>query len=226
MKKAIVLLSGGIDSAATLYYAKTQRYSPVCLSFDYGQRHKKEISSSRKIAKAAGCRWKLLKIELPWKGSSLLDKKMKLPKGIKSRWSIPSTYVPARNIIFLSYAASYAEVIGAEKIFIGANQLDYSGYPDCRDAFIKAIEWTTNLGSDSDIEIHTPLMWLSKAETFELADKEDCLDQVIEMSHTCYNGSLSSNEWGNGCGDCPACQLRAAGYEEFINPRRGIIWKG
>src|SRR3989338_4294147 len=140
MKKAVVLLSGGLDSAATLYFAKKQGYKCFCLIFDYGQRHKKEINAAKKIAQVANCKSKIIKIKLPWKGSALLDKKINIPVGIKvskyqSIKEIPSTYVPARNIIFLSFALSYAEAIGADAIFIGANSIDYSGYPDCRPEF-------------------------------------------------------------------------------------------
>ena len=132
-KKAVILLSGGLDSTTILCHAKVKGFTPHCLIFEYGQRHRKEINRTVRIAKDIGCCYKLMKIALPWRGSSLLDKKMRLPRQKKiDTGKIPSTYVPARNIIFLSFAASYAEAIGARAVFIGANAIDYSGYPDCR----------------------------------------------------------------------------------------------
>jgi len=139
MKKAVVLLSGGLDSATILYVAKNRGYKPNCLIFDYGQSHRKEINKAKKIAHHARAKYYLVKISLPWGGSSLLDGSKNIPKNRKiEKKEIPSTYVPARNIIFLSFAASYAEAIGAEAVFIGANAIDYSGYPDCRPAFFIA----------------------------------------------------------------------------------------
>src|SRR3989338_7266033 len=139
MNKAIVLLSGGLDSSTTLYHALQKGYAFHCLVFDYGQRHKKEIRSAVAVAKAAGCPYEIVRIGLPWKGSALLDKKVKVPEGRRlDAKDIPVTYVPARNIIFLSFAASFAEAVGAGVIFIGANAVDYSGYPDCRPEFFKA----------------------------------------------------------------------------------------
>ena len=136
MKRAVVLLSGGLDSATTLFYAKKSGYKIFALIFDYGQRHKKEIKQAKKIAQSCRCDYHVLKIRLPWKGSALLDGKVSLPSNRPlekiAKAGIPATYVPARNIIFLSFAASYAEAVGAKAVFIGANARDYSGYPDCR----------------------------------------------------------------------------------------------
>ncbi|MDD2752892.1 MAG: 7-cyano-7-deazaguanine synthase, partial [Candidatus Omnitrophica bacterium] len=134
-KRAVVLLSGGLDSAATLYQAKNEGYQCFCLVFDYQQRHRRELESAKAIARSAGVKAQLIKISLPWKGSALLDKKIRLTH---SREKIPATYVPGRNIIFLSFALSYAEAIAAGKIFIGAHIEDYSGYPDCRPEFFRA----------------------------------------------------------------------------------------
>ena len=136
MKKAVILLSGGLDSTTTLSFAKKRGFKCYALIFDYGQRHKREIRSAVAVAKRAKIPYQLLKIDLPWKGSSLLDRREKIPARSSSR-GIPSTYVPARNTIFLSFALSYAEAIGAKAIFIGANAIDFSGYPDCRPIIFK-----------------------------------------------------------------------------------------
>jgi 7-cyano-7-deazaguanine synthase len=173
-KKAIVLLSGGLDSTVTLYLAKRQGFKCHCLIFDYGQRHKKEIESAKRIARKTRYPYRILKIRFPWKGSSLLDKGLKIPERDnavtqKCKSVIPSTYVPGRNIIFLSFALSFAEVTGAEVIFIGANAIDFSGYPDCRTefyrAFNKVIAKGTKVGvKGEEIKIETPLIQRTKAQ--------------------------------------------------------------
>ncbi|MDD5449977.1 MAG: 7-cyano-7-deazaguanine synthase QueC [Candidatus Omnitrophica bacterium] len=210
MKKAIVLLSGGLDSATTLYYAKAKGYKCLCLGFDYGQRHVREIKSAQAIARRAGCRWQLLKINLPWKGSALLDKRMKVRTIVNSPWSmvhgIPNTYVPARNTIFLSFALSYAEAEGADAIFIGANAVDYSGYPDCRPRFIEAYNRVAAEGTkQSKIRIKAPLINKSKKEIVTLAAR---LRVPLELTWSCYKGA------SRPCGQCDSCVLRKKGFRE------------
>ena len=214
--KAVVLLSGGLDSATTLYFARKKGYQPSGLIFDYGQLHKKEINSAKKIAQGAGCKWQIVKISLPWKGSSLLDKKLKIPelKLKNSRTqefknSIPSTYVPGRNIIFLSFALSYAEAIKAGAIFIGANAIDYSGYPDCRpefyQAFIKAARLGTKFGVEGHpVRIQTPLIRKTKAQIIKLGVK---LGVPYQLTWSCYKGASSP------CGECDSCRFRAKGFK-------------
>ena len=211
MKKSIVLLSGGLDSTTMLFYAKAKGFQSHCLIFDYGQRHKKEIQQAKKVARSAGCPYKVVKIQLPWLGSSLLDKKMKLPrrKIIKSN-EIPSTYVPARNIIFLSFAVSYAEVIKAKTVFIGANAVDYSGYPDCRPEFFNAFKKVIKVGlktgtEGNTIDIQAPLLYKSKAEIVKLGKK---LKVPFALTWSCYQGGRAP------CGVCDSCRLRAKGFEE------------
>lgn len=212
MKKAIVLLSGGLDSATTLYYAKKKGYRICCLVFDYHQRHKREISSALKIANKAKVNYRIIKIKLPYKGSALLDKSMSLPKSKlgRSLKRIPSTYVPARNTIFLSFALSYAETIAAEAIFIGANALDFSGYPDCRPKYYKVFNKLSRLATKAGVEnkpikIHTPLINKSKKEIILLAKQ---LVVPLELTWSCYAGSRRP------CGVCDSCRLRAKGFAQ------------
>lgn len=209
MKKAIVLLSGGLDSATTLYYARKKGYKVYCLIFDYGQRHRKEIIQAKAIARKAGCEYRVVKIAFPWRGSSLLDKNLRLPKNRDLKaGEIPSTYVPARNIIFLSYAASFAETIGAEVIFIGANAVDYSGYPDCRPDFFSSFQKVLAKGIKTGVEgrvikIDTPLVKKSKAEIIKLGL---ALKVPYHLTWSCYAGERTP------CGACDSCVLRHRGF--------------
>jgi len=210
-KKAVILLSGGLDSSTTLYYALSQGYACHCLIFDYGQKHKKEIIQAKAVARKAGCKSFVVKISLPWKGSALLDNKISVPQGrALDAKGIPVTYVPARNIIFLSFAASYAEAIGAKIIFIGANAVDYSGYPDCRPEFIRSYQRMLEQGLKSSVEgksikVMTPLIHLSKARIVKLAIK---LKVPLYLTWSCYNGASKP------CGTCDSCRLRAQGFKQ------------
>ncbi|MFH1074961.1 MAG: 7-cyano-7-deazaguanine synthase QueC [Candidatus Firestonebacteria bacterium] len=210
-KKAVILLSGGLDSTTTLYYAKAKGYKCFCLLFDYGQRHKKELKAAVKLTRLNKCSYIIVKIALPWSKSALTDRKVKVPiKGKQIGKEIPVTYVPARNTIFLSFAASYAESIGAKKIFIGANALDYSGYPDCRPNYIKAYEKAVNLGTKSGVtgkklSIETPLINLTKAKIIKLGLK---LKVPYELTWSCYKGEKKP------CGVCDSCVLREKGFKE------------
>jgi 7-cyano-7-deazaguanine synthase len=219
-KKGIVLLSGGLDSATTLYYATSKGYECFCLIFDYAQRHKKEIKSAIKIAKFSGCAYKVVKMDLSGEGSALLDRKIKLPVyyAARKKDTIPSTYVPARNIVFLSIALSYAEKLSASAIFIGANEIDYSGYPDCRPKFFEAFQKVSDLGTKSGakgkkINIVTPLINLKKAEIIRLGRK---LKVPYELTWSCYNGGKRP------CGVCDSCFYRAKGFKEagLVDPVR------
>ena len=214
LKKAVILLSGGLDSATTLYLAKDKGYECFCLIFDYGQRHKRELASAKSIARKAGCAWQIVKISLPWKGSSLLDRKIKISLVTRApeykSASIPNTYVPARNIIFLSFALSYAEAIGARSIFIGANAIDYSGYPDCRPEFYNAFIKAANLGTKAGVEgkkikVITPLIRKTKAQIIRLGAG---LGVPYELTWSCYRGGRIP------CGKCDSCNFRAKGFQE------------
>lgn len=210
IKSAIVLLSGGLDSATTLYDAKNKGYQTYCLIFDYGQRHRKEIKQAIKIAERSKSSYHLVKIAMPWQGSALLDKNIPLPKNrVDISGEIPVTYVPARNIIFLSFAASYAEAINAKAIFIGVNAVDYSGYPDCRPEFYEAYQQVLKTGLKAGVEgktirIFIPLVHKTKAQIIKLGKK---LNVPYHLTWSCYKGGK------NPCGTCDSCLLRQKGFD-------------
>jgi 7-cyano-7-deazaguanine synthase len=209
--KAVVLLSGGLDSAVTLYSAKAKGFECHCLLFDYGQRHHREMQCAKKIAGAAGVGAQVIKIKLPWKGSALLDKGTRLPAANKKLpVTIPSTYVPGRNIIFLSFALSCAEAIGAKSIFIGAHAQDYSGYPDCRPEFYRAFKLMARCGTkrgaeNKPVKIETPLIDKNKAEIIKLGAK---LNVPFGLTYSCYRGTKKP------CGRCDSCYFRSKGFSE------------
>ena len=215
MKKAVILLSGGLDSATVLQIARSQGYACHVISFDYAQRHKAELLAAKHIAKKSGVvEHKVVDLNLRlFGGSSLTDDNLSVPTGDAIDHSqIPSTYVPARNTIFLSVALGYAEVLGATDIFIGVTAVDYSGYPDCRPEFIAAFEEMANLGTKIGVEgqrikIHTPLIALSKAEIISLGTQ---LGVDYQDTVSCYN----ADPLGQACGVCDSCKLRAQGFLE------------
>jgi 7-cyano-7-deazaguanine synthase len=215
--KAVCLLSGGLDSATCLAYARREGLECYALSFDYGQRHLVELECARRIAAALGAAdHRVAKIDLRVFGHSALTDDIAVPKGraeAEMNREIPVTYVPARNTIFLSFALAWAEVLGASDIYIGVNALDYSGYPDCRPEFIQAFERMGNLATKSGVEgvtrisIRTPLMLLSKADIVRLGRE---LDVPFELTHSCYDPDAQ----GRPCGECDSCLLRARGFRE------------
>jgi len=203
--QAVVLLSGGLDSATALYLARARGYKCRCLIFDYGQSHRKEIFQAIKLAKAAACDYKILKINFPWKGSALLDRNIDIPKKISNK--VPATYVPARNIIFLSFGLSFAESIRAKAIFIGAHAQDYSGYPDCRPGFFKAFIKMARAGTvkGSSIKILAPLLNKNKAEIIRMGNR---LKVPFGLTWSCYRGQTDP------CGKCDSCYYRAKGFKK------------
>jgi len=216
MKRAVVLLSGGIDSTTTLAIAIAEGYEACALSFDYGQRHQIETEAARRVAQSLGTKeHRIAKIDLRVFGGSALTDDIVVPK---QRWEteiahrIPVTYVPARNTIFLSYALAWAEVIRADDIFIGVNAIDYSGYPDCRPEFIQAFANLADVGTKAGVEgrhfqIHTPLIKLSKADIIRKGNE---LSVDFSLTHSCYDPTAE----GRACGECDSCLLRLKGFRE------------
>ncbi|MDR0823362.1 MAG: 7-cyano-7-deazaguanine synthase QueC [Endomicrobium sp.] len=204
MKKSVILFSGGLDSTTCLYYAKSKGFQCYCLLFDYGQRHKRELNSAIKIAKIAKAEYSIARLKLPWSKDVLTNKNKKVPANRRIDEIIPSTYVPGRNTIFLSYGLSFAESIKADAIFIGANSLDFSAYPDCRPQFIKAYNALIK-SLNLKIKIEAPLVHLSKAQIIKLGNK---LKVPYQYTWSCYNGLKKP------CGVCDSCKLRAKGFKE------------
>jgi len=216
MKHAVVLLSGGLDSATTLAMARAQGYVTYALSFDYGQRHAAELEAARKVAASLGVKeHRVVKIDNGIFAGSALTDKIEVPKGRSAKEigdGIPVTYVPARNTLFLAHALAWAETIPAGHIFLGVNAIDYSGYPDCRPEFIAMFEMLANLGTKAAIEgmrfqIHAPLIKMSKAQI--ICQARD-LGVDLALTHSCYDPLPD----GRACGQCDSCQLRRSGFRE------------
>ncbi len=210
--RAVVLLSGGLDSATTLAVARDRGFECHALSFDYGQRHDAELAAARRLARALGAvEHKVLALGLDQVGgSALTDPAIAVPE--TPRQGIPVTYVPARNTVFLALALGWAEVIGARDLFIGVNAVDYSGYPDCRPEFIRAFENLANLATRAGVEgerfrVHAPLIKMSKAEIIRTGTR---LGVDYGLTVSCYQ----ADEEGRACGRCDACRLRAQGFAE------------
>ncbi|ELJ9334616.1 7-cyano-7-deazaguanine synthase QueC [Staphylococcus pseudintermedius] len=205
-EKALVVFSGGQDSTTCLFYAKKHFKEVELVTFEYGQRHAKEIAEDQ------GLKHHVLDMALlsQLTPNALTSHDMT----IDSHNDVPNTFVPARNLLFLSFAGALAYQIGAKHLITGVCETDFSGYPDCRDSFIKSMNVTLNLAMDRDFVIHTPLMWLNKKETWALSDDLGVLDYVRDRTLTCYNGIIAE-----GCGECPACQLRQRGLNQYLAER-------
>ena len=217
-EKALVVFSGGQDSTTCLFWALRNFKEVHTLTFSYGQRHSLETEIARRLAERAGVDFRLMDISsIAGLGtSSLTDGSIRMDEE-KPSGTFPNTFVPGRNLFFLSVAAVYAREHGIMNIVTGVSQTDYSGYPDCRDSFIRSLNVTLNLAMDEQFVIHTPLMWLDKAQTWALADSLGVFDIIRNETLTCYNGVP-----GDGCGHCPACRLRQAGLEEYLkNGKQG-----
>ncbi|MEL7293085.1 MAG: 7-cyano-7-deazaguanine synthase QueC [Pseudomonadota bacterium] len=220
MKTAVVVFSGGQDSTTCLVQALKEYDEVHAITFDYGQRHKLEIEVAQNLAKELDVTaHKVMDVSLlnELAISSLTRDDIPVSHQLQEN-GLPNSFVPGRNILFLTLAGIYAYQIGAESIITGVCETDFSGYPDCRDEFVKAMNSALVKGMDRELTIETPLMWLNKAETWALADQYQALDLVREKTLTCYNGVV-----GDGCGDCPSCDLRRAGLQEYLDNKAAIM---
>ncbi|MGE7544465.1 7-cyano-7-deazaguanine synthase QueC [Sporosarcina newyorkensis] len=212
-EKAVVVFSGGQDSTTCLFWALKQFKEVTTVTFDYGQRHHAEIECARNIAEELGVSFKVLDMTLinQLSANALTRDTIKITE---EAGELPSTFVPGRNHLFFSFAAVYAQAIGARHLVTGVSETDFSGYPDCRDTFVKSLNVTLNLAMDAEFVMHTPLMWLDKASVWELSDQLGAFDFIQQRTLTCYNGIPAA-----GCGTCPACKLRSQGLEEYLERR-------
>jgi 7-cyano-7-deazaguanine synthase len=223
-KKAVVLVSGGIDSATTFAIARNQGFACYALSFDYGQRHRLELAAARRVAQSLGAvEYRCIKLDIGWiGGSALTDETVAVPQAPSV--GIPVTYVPARNTVFLATALGWAEVLSARDIYFGANAIDYSGYPDCRPAFVEAFERLANVATKAGVEgerfrIHAPLIDMSKAEIIQTGTRLG-VDYALTLS--CYQPSAE----GEACGRCDSCRLRAQGFADAGVPDPTLYHEG
>ncbi len=212
---ALVVLSGGQDSTTCLLWALKNYKCVEAVSFDYNQRHVKELECAAKICEKFGVRQKIMDMSLlsELAPNSLTRAEIKVDEEAPKEGT-PNSFVEGRNLLFLTYAAIYAKGLGINDIITGVSQSDFSGYPDCRNVFIKSLNATLNLAMDYEFEVITPLMWLDKEETWALADSLGGLEIIRDMTLTCYNGIM-----GEGCGHCPACKLRKRGYDRYMERR-------
>lgn len=211
-QKAVVVFSGGQDSTTCLFWALKKFEHVETVTFDYDQRHKEEIEVAREIANDLDVKHHILDMSLlsQLAPNALTRTDIDVKDG--ENGGLPSTFVPGRNLLFLSFAAIIARQIGAKHVITGVCETDFSGYPDCRDVFVKSLNVTLNLSMDDEFVIHTPLMWLDKAQTWEMADDLHAFSYVREKTLTCYNGVR-----GDGCGTCPACKLRQNGLGTYLS---------
>ncbi len=217
-KRAVVVFSGGQDSTTCLFWALEKFDHVELVTFDYNQRHSLEIEVAREIAEEQGLRHHILDMSLLNQlAPNALTRADIEVENAEEEGKLPNTFVPGRNLLFLSFAAILAKQINAKHIITGVCETDFSGYPDCRDIFTKSLNVTLNLSMDEDFVIHTPLMWLDKAETWEMADGLQVFDYIRERTLTCYNGIR-----GAGCGECPACQLRQRGLDQYLARRQEV----
>lgn len=213
---ALVVFSGGQDSTTCLFWAKKHFKKVYALSFVYGQKHQQGVEIARAIAREADVEFEAMDVSFIGHlgRNSLTDPTMVMDEE-KPADSCPNTFVPGRNLFFLSIAAVYARERGINHLVTGVSQTDFSGYPDCRDNFIKSLTVTLNLAMEEQFVIHTPLMWIDKCQTWALADELGVLDLIRERTLTCYNGVP-----GDGCGHCPACKLRREGLEKYLEQKK------
>lgn len=215
--KAIVVFSGGQDSTTCLFWAMKKFKEVIAVTFDYGQRHVLEIDVAKKICLKYGIEHHVLDLSVlaQLSPNALTHHDMKVELSEES--GLPSTFVPARNLLFMSFAGAIAYNKKAKHLVTGVSEADFSGYPDCRDAFMKSMNVTLNLSMEKEFVIHTPLMWRDKSEVWALADELGKLEVVQKSTLTCYEGLI-----GDGCGVCPSCELRLNGYNEYMKRKGGV----
>jgi 7-cyano-7-deazaguanine synthase len=215
-KKALVLMSGGQDSTTCLFWAKSKFESVEAIGFNYGQRHNLELDLAEKIAADAGVNYYIAQISTlsDVSQNALTVGSINVEESV-SDGNPPNTQVEGRNMLFLTYAAIYAKSKGISDLVMGVSQTDYSNYPDCREQFVRSAENSLSLAMDYTFTSHTPLMWRTKAETWQLADELGVLDIIKNKTLTCYNGII-----GDGCGNCPACKLRKKGWDEYAGSQK------
>lgn len=218
---ALVVFSGGQDSTTCLFWAKKHFKEVYALSFVYGQKHAHEVEIAEEIAHEAGVHFDKMDTSFisTLAHNSLTDSSIVMDQ-TKPAYGPPNTFVPGRNLFFLSIAAVYAREHGIRHLITGVSQTDFSGYPDCRDSFIRSLNVTLNLAMEEQFVIHTPLMWIDKCETWALADELGVLDLIRHRTLTCYNGVV-----GDGCGHCPSCKLRRKGLEAYLALKEKIQQK-
>ncbi|MDF9759801.1 7-cyano-7-deazaguanine synthase [Peribacillus simplex] len=214
-EKAIVVFSGGQDSTTCLFWALRTFKEVEVVTFNYNQRHSLEIECAQIIANELDVKHHILDMSLlnQLAPNALTRLDIEVTEGAEGE--LPSTFVPGRNLLFLTFAGILAHQVGAKHLVTGVCETDFSGYPDCRDVFIKSLNVTLNLSMDYQFVIHTPLMWINKAETWELADNLGAFEFIREKTLTCYNGIIA-----DGCGECPACILRQKGLDEYLKIRK------
>lgn len=205
------MFSGGQDSTTCLFWALKRFEEVIAVTFDYNQRHKTEIDCAINITQELGIVHHIIDMQLLNQLAPNALTRVDIDVTDGEEGELPSTFVPGRNLLFLSFAGVVASQVGAKHIITGVCETDFSGYPDCKDIFIKSLNVTLNLAMDKQFIIHTPLMWINKAETWKLADELGALDFVRTKTLTCYNGIIAE-----GCGECPACKLRKRGYDDYI----------
>ena len=215
---AIVVFIGVQDSTTCLFWAKKHFAKVHALSFLYGQKHQLEVEIAGSLAREAGVEWECMDVSFISRlstGCSLTDTSLPIEEQKSDDQAYPTTFVPGRNLFFLSIAAVKARELGIHHLVTGVSQTDFSGYPDCRDSFIKSLNVTLNLAMDDQFVIHTPLMWIDKKQTWQMADELGVLDLIRHRTLTCYNGIP-----GDGCGHCPACRLRSEGLSQYLASRQ------
>lgn len=220
-KKAVIVFSGGQDSTTCLIHALPMYDEIHCITFDYGQRHRAEIEVAQQLSKKLGVTaHKVMDASLlnDLAISSLTRDNIPVPSANSADGGVPNTFVPGRNILFLTLASIYAYQVGAEAVITGVCETDFSGYPDCRHEFVRSMNNAIELGMDYKLRIETPLMYLNKAQTWALADHHKQLDLIHDNTLTCYNGVK-----GSGCGDCDACSLRAKGLSTYLENKTEIL---